>query len=132
MADILARKQQALKGASKLQKKSIQEIKSLPRAPDLVETLVQTQMILLQEPAREWKKMMAVYADPTLLFNKLADFNCDTIPDAVLLKANASMKTPDFTEEAMKKKSSAAGALSAWVIGIVTAANLQKEAEIIS
>ena len=62
----------------------------------------------------------------------MKDFNCETVPEQILRRANECVQLPNFTEKDMRSVSKSCGEMGAWVLAVLNCANLAKEAKTIS
>jgi dynein heavy chain len=107
---------EAIKALDSLKKNDIAEVKAYGKPPELVETVMESVMVLKQsEPS--WGEAKRQLGDPNFI-QTLKDFDKNNIPDKVLRKINKYTSLPDFQPEKVGAVSAAAKSLCLWVRAI--------------
>jgi dynein heavy chain len=106
----------------------ISEIKSFPRAPDLVQYVMESVCILLGAPDVKWATSKQLLGDPKFL-SRLFNFDKDHIPEPVLKKLKKYTDNPLFDPNAVAKHSVAAKSLCMWVRAIEVYSQVYKNVE---
>ncbi|KEP63814.1 UNVERIFIED_CONTAM: ATPase family associated with various cellular activities (AAA) domain-containing protein [Hammondia hammondi] len=117
----------ALKALDALDKKDIQELKSFPNPPALVETVLQA-VCLLKGRKPTWEEAKKLLNDTTLL-QQLREFDRDHLPPRLLAQLQKFTKLENFTPEEVKHVSKAATSLCMWVCAIERYAVVTREME---
>lgn len=104
---------EAIKALDSLKKNDIAEVKAYGKPPELVETVMESVMVLKQsEPT--WAEAKRQLGDPNFI-NSLKEFDKNNIPDRVLRKINKYTSMPDFQPEKVGAVSLASKSLCMWV-----------------
>ncbi|KFH17496.1 ATPase family associated with various cellular activities (AAA) domain-containing protein [Toxoplasma gondii MAS] len=114
----------ALKALDALDKKDIQELKSFPNPPALVETVLQA-VCLLKGRKPTWEEAKKLLNDTTLL-QQLREYDRDHVPPRLLAQLQKFTKLENFTPEEVKQVSKAATSLCMWVCAIERYAVVRK------
>ncbi|KYK67573.1 ATPase family associated with various cellular activities (AAA) domain-containing protein, partial [Toxoplasma gondii TgCatPRC2] len=117
----------ALKALDALDKKDIQELKSFPNPPALVETVLQA-VCLLKGRKPTWEEAKKLLNDTTLL-QQLREYDRDHVPPRLLAQLQKFTKLENFTPEEVKQVSKAATSLCMWVCAIERYAVVTREME---
>jgi len=103
-----------------LDKKAIQELKSLNNPPAACVEVLKAVMLLLKEKKNiDWKACQNKMKDPQKFIDLIKDEDGKEIEDSILKPVKALMELDFFNYEVMKTKSSAGANLANWVINIV-------------
>jgi len=117
----------AIKALEKLSKAAVTEVKSYPKPPKPVETVMRAVMTILdKEPS--WAQAKKELNDPNFL-NMLKNFDKDNISNATLKAIGKYTKSKDFNPEDISNVSYAAGALCEWVIAMELYAKVFRDVE---
>ena len=128
MREVNVRYEELQRAKDALSQATITELKNYKTPPDTVTTVLQPTFALLQSKSSGWTDMKKSFVGEQFL-NKLKDFDPDTVPARVLLKANEYVQqTPNFNARYMRSKSKACGEICGWVVAVVNSANISKEA----
>ena len=94
------------------------ELSALPRAPALVNEVLQAVMICLGEKDDyEWGHAVKMMRDPKFL-QRLREFDPSTINASMLKKLKPLVEGADFTVEKISTKSSCAAYMIPWVLAV--------------
>ncbi|ANQ10184.1 40S ribosomal protein S3 [Plasmodium coatneyi] len=115
----------ATQSLEQLDKKSISEVKAYTKPPDVVMQTLSIVMIILNKTP-SWEQAKIELGDANFL-NKLKSFDKDSIPDKTLKKIEKFTKNPIYSPKAVKKVSSATGALCMWVHALKMYAQVYRE-----
>ncbi|CRG94855.1 dynein beta chain, putative [Plasmodium gallinaceum] len=115
----------ATQSLEQLDKKSISEVKAYTKPPDLVMQTLSIVMIILNKTP-SWEQAKIELGDANFL-NKLKTFDKDSISDKTLKKIEKFTKNPIYSPKAVKKVSSATGALCMWVHALKMYAEVYRE-----
>ncbi len=121
----------ALKAAeealSKLDKKDINEVKSFPKPPPAVVTVMEAVCLLLGE-TMDWDTAKVVLGRSTFM-NDLLTYDSESVPPPVLKKLQKYIKDPAMHPDAVGRVSSAAKTLAIWVHAVDIFSRVAKEVE---
>ncbi|CAA9989483.1 dynein beta chain, putative [Plasmodium knowlesi strain H] len=115
----------ATQSLEQLDKKSISEVKAYTKPPDVVMQTLSIVMIILNKTP-SWEQAKIELGDANFL-NKLKSFDKDSISDKTLKKIEKFTKNPIYSPKAVKKVSSATGALCMWVHALKMYAQVYRE-----
>ncbi|KAJ1334726.1 hypothetical protein BSLG_007881 [Batrachochytrium salamandrivorans] len=107
-----------------LNKANLTELKSFGSPSDEVKNVAAAVMVLLSPPGkiakdRSWKASKNMMAKVDAFLESLINFNKEVIDQSNLDALQPYLQDPNFNEEFMKSKSTAASSLCAWVVNIV-------------
>ncbi|GMH50243.1 hypothetical protein TrRE_jg3287 [Triparma retinervis] len=117
--------EKAMEEVDKLDKGSISEIKAYASPPKPVATTLECVMIFMGNKTDWASAKKAIGASDFLA--QIKGFDKNNIKDSIINKARKYISRPDFTAEAIKAVSAAAGALCVWCHAIFLYANVAKE-----
>jgi len=103
----------AIEALDKLDKKSIQEVKSFANPPQLVLTTLEAVCVLMGVKPT-WAEAKKLLNDMQFL-DKLKTYDKDNVPAPAIRKLKKYMENPDFTPDKMRSVSTAATSLCMWV-----------------
>ena len=117
--------EKAMEEVDKLDKGSISEIKAYASPPKPVATTLECVMIFMGNKTDWASAKKAIGASDFLA--QIKGFDKNNIKDSIINKARKYITRPDFTADAIKAVSAAAGALCVWCHAIFLYANVAKE-----
>ena len=117
----------AEKALEKLDKKDINEVKSFPKPPPAVVTVMEAVCLLLGE-TMDWDTAKVVLGRGTFM-SELLNYNKDNVPAPVLKKLQKYIADPAMAVEAVGRVSSAAKTLATWVHAVDIYSKVAKEVE---
>lgn len=115
---------QAIKALEALDKRDLQELKSFPAPPSLVETVMNAVCVLLGRK-ESWDEAKKVLNDTSLLIT-LREYDKDHIPPKILQQLSKYTTLDDFLPERVANVSKAATSLCMWVRAIESYAQVSK------
>jgi dynein heavy chain len=117
--------EKAMAEVDKLDKSSISEVKAYASPPPAVLTVMEAVMILFKGKT-DWGTAKKKISESNFL-QQVKGYDKDNVPETVIHKVKKYCTNKDFTAEAIKKVSSAAGSLCVWVHAIYVYAGVAKE-----
>ena len=117
----------ANRALNNLNKSDIVEIKSYPKPPGGVETVMNAVCLLFKEK-QNWDTGKKLLGDMNFLINCM-NFPKDDISNQTLRKLQTYISNPDFNKETVEKISTAAGSLCEWVIAMDKYARISRNIE---
>ena len=100
-----------------MDKKSIQELKSLASPPPMVLQVSNIVCLLLGEK-QDWPTAKKLMSNPQTLKDRMENFDPSTMTKATKTKLNQALADPELTIENVMKKSSAAASFMNWVLAV--------------
>ena len=125
MAVAMPALEKAMEEVEKLDKGSISEVKAYAAPPKPVATTLECVMILMGQKT-DWANAKKVLGESTFLAN-IKGYDKNNIKDSIISKVKKYIHREDFSPEAIRKVSTAAGALCTWCHAIFLYANVAKE-----
>jgi dynein heavy chain len=104
---------------------NLMQVKAYTKPPDKVEMVMQAVMILFGK-ATDWGTAKKVLGEANFL-QEIKRYDKDHVSPATINKIKKYIDNPQFSKEAVKAVSAAAGALCVWVHAIYIYANVAKE-----
>eukprot|EP00742_Colponemidia_sp_Colp-10_P005056 GILJ01005402.1.p1 GENE.GILJ01005402.1~~GILJ01005402.1.p1 ORF type:complete len:2699 (+),score=503.77 GILJ01005402.1:46-8097(+) len=117
----------AVEALSTLDRKDIVEIRSMPKPPPVVQTVVEAVLILLGERS-DWENAKRVLQDVAFM-KRLVEIDKDNIPKPALKRIQTYVEHPDFNPLKVEQVSKAARSLCMWVRAIDTYCAISVELE---
>jgi dynein heavy chain len=112
---------------SKLDKKDITEVRSFPKPPPAVQTVMEAVCLLLGERT-DWDSAKAVLGRSTFM-DELLHYQSDSVPPDRLKKLVKYIENPDMAPAAVARVSRAATSLAVWVHAVDVYSKVAKEVE---
>lgn len=127
MDEVLPALQRALRALEALDKRDLQELKSFPSPPALVETVMNAVCLLLGRK-QSWDEAKKVLNDTSLL-PTLRDYDKDHLPPKMLQQLSKYTSLEDFVPEKVATVSKAATSLCMWVRAVESYAQVRLKAQ---
>ncbi|KAL8272360.1 hypothetical protein Esti_003650 [Eimeria stiedai] len=125
--EVLPGLHQALRSLESLDKRDLQELKSFPSPPALVETVMNAVCLLLGRK-QSWEEAKKVLNDTSLL-STLQDYDKDNLPPKLMHQLSKYTALEDFVPEKVANVSKAATSLCMWVRAVESYAKVLKVIE---
>ncbi|KAL8435557.1 hypothetical protein ACSSS7_002402 [Eimeria intestinalis] len=125
--EVLPELHQALRSLESLDKRDLQELKSFPSPPALVETVMNAVCLLLGRK-QSWEEAKKVLNDTSLL-STLRDYDKDHLPPKLMHQLSKYTTIEEFVPEKVASVSKAATSLCMWVRAVESYAKVVKVME---